>query len=263
MNARLFSLIMSILLVTTLVWFLLYFNGASNTITSNNATVTIMNDQITSLQGQLKSANTQIADLKNQLHAANVSFSDLQTQDADALTKISDLQTSLNKANAQISTLQGQLGTSNTQVTTLQGQLNTANAQITTLQTQSSTTQGLLDTANAALTNAQSRVSSLTSITNLTVSTTVFGPTSIAANSQVISFVSGYAGFLQISAATGASSGNITVTSTYGSYPYSTTIAINTVVSTAIVPILSGTVTVYYGSGNTTDTATVGIIYYY
>jgi uncharacterized protein YlxW (UPF0749 family) len=194
-------------------------------------------------------ATGRISDLQNQLSATNstkdslqTQVSTLQSQVSSASSQVSSLQNQVNSANAQIASLQSQLGSGSSQVTSLQSQLNSANAQIASLQ-------NLLNLNSSSVKASQVTINQSANQT-----------------SQVITFNATYAGYIVVSGTSTTSNGYITVTDSFSSYPTFNSGHDNNFGTGAVltIPVLPGTVTVYFGNANafTSATATITVTYY-
>ena len=189
------------------------------------------------------------SDLQNQLSDATSSKDSLQTQ-------VSTLQSQVSSASSQVSSLQNQVNSANTQIASLQSQLGSGSSQVASLQSQ--------------LNSANSQISSLQNLLNLNSSSVKASQVTVnqSANqmSQVIVFNALYAGYIVVSGTSTTSNGYITVTDTFNSYPTFNSGHDNNFGTGAVltIPVLPGTVTVYFGNANafTSATATITVTYY-
>ena len=235
MNSRVLSLIVSVLLVITLGCFAFYYVQSASTIFTDNNTITDLSNEKTTLQVQLAVANSQIADLRSRL----------------------------NSTITQLTTLAMQLTSAQDQSTASQTQLQQAKAQIASVQSQ-------LDSANSALSSSQSQVASLQAITNLSSSTEVLSSSLVTANyaaTTIASFKVGYAGYVSVSGYSTSDSAFIMLADSFSGYPYYSNnyhYRFGRTQTTWIIPVLPGTVTIYfYGTTAAVETATVSVTYYY
>jgi uncharacterized phage infection (PIP) family protein YhgE len=211
-----------------------YYFEASGTIKERNTT-------ITTLQSQIDSQKTQIDTLGSQLSTAQESVTSANTQ-------ISSLNSQLSSLNNQVSSAQGILTAANTQIATLQSQLTAANNQITDLTTQNASLQSI---------GTLSRTTTVTSAATLSQSPTQ--ETSIAY------FTASYAGYILVTGYSSSTTGYIRVTDSFTGYPYSSTQLSFGTGNSLYIPLLPGTVIVYFGNTETTSavTANLNVTYYY
>jgi hypothetical protein len=87
-----------------------------------------------------------------------------------------------------------------------------------------------------------------------------FGQSSLVATFQV-----DYAGYIVVSGTSTALTGYIRVTDSYSGYPYDYYIYPFGTGTRLIIPVLPGTIEVYFGNTNLSGgvTATISIVYYY
>jgi peptidoglycan hydrolase CwlO-like protein len=281
-DIKFFAAVMAVIVVG--VCFLLYFLHASSTLSSQDSAIAILNNQVTSYQSQVKSltdqlnsANTQIASVTGKLNVASGQIITLNGNLDSAGSQVNSLQNQLNSANSQAASLQGQLSTANSKVSSLQSQVDDANSKVSSLQTQ-------LDKANSqiALLQSPSIVSNLQSqldaanaqiaenqkILGLLASTNVANALPISQNAgketQVASFTANYAGYVAIGGRSSTASGYIRLEDTFEGYVSNIHYSFNTG-DILKIPVLPGTVTIYYGNTDSSGspTATITAVYYY
>jgi F0F1-type ATP synthase membrane subunit b/b' len=213
-----------------------YYWQSTNTIAARNLT-------IATEQAQIAQLNTQVTQLTT----------DLTTERANSTSLLSQLNsnvTALFAANAQVAAKTLELSTSQSQATTLQSQITNLTA------------------AKAAL---QTQVDNMTSIVNLSASSTPISSFPVTLSSATYtpvasSFAANYAGYLVVSGSSSTANGYIMVNvsgnsyypSAFNNYHYGFGTGI-----TQYVPILPGTVTVYYGNTDASSTATISVLYQY
>jgi len=171
-----------------------------------------------------------------------------------AESEISSLKSQLSSANSQVSSLEGQLSSANSQVSSLEGQLSSANSQVSSLE--------------EAVTSLQSQNSNLQNIVNLSQSLaqdTVTLNQNFGQSSLVATFQADYAGYIVISGTSTALTGYIRVTDSFGGYPYNYYIYPFGTGTRLIIPVLPGTIEVYFGNTNLSGgvTATISVVYYF
>ena len=181
----------------------------------------------------------------------------------------------MNTANTEISTLENGIIQYKSQIASLQGQLNTANTQISTLgnditdyQSQIASLQNQLSVQTSELTALQEEVDHLQGIVNLSYLSTIATVTVHQAANQsslVTYFQADYAGYMTISGTMNTLNGYVRITNSNGAYPYNNQIYSFGTGTTLTIPVLPGTVAVYFGNTNTTDTAiaNIAVVYHY
>jgi cell division protein FtsL len=171
-----------------------------------------------------------------------------------AYSEISSLNIKLSSANSQVSSLQSQLASADSQVSSLQGQLSSANSQVSSLEEE--------------IASLQSQNSNLQNIVNLSQSLsqqTVTLNQNFGQSSLVATFQADYAGYIVVSGTSTALTGYIRVTDSYGGYPYNNYIYPFGTGTRLVIPVLPGTIEVYFGNTNLSGgvTATINIVYYF
>ena len=230
--------------------FIYYYIQATNMISQRNLTIAAqkvesvsLNSQITSLENGLTTASSTMASLQGQL-------SSTQSQLTSANAQILSLGNDLSAGKSQIANLQSQVSSYQNQVVTLQNQASQAfsyQSQVATLQSQNTDLQNIVNLAAYA-----AEASSF--------------PISQAAGqmSPVTSFTANYAGYIVVSGSSSSGSGYVRVTDTYSSYPYNSYNYPFSTSGSVFVPVLPGTITVYYGNTDAAAvTATISVMYYY
>jgi uncharacterized protein YlxW (UPF0749 family) len=220
--------------------FIYYYIQATNMISQRNLTIAAqkiesvsLNSQITSLENGLTTASSTIASLQGQL-------SSTQSQLTSANAQILSLGNDLSAGKSQIANLQSQ-------VSSYQNQASSYQNQVATLQSQNNDLQNIVNLAAYA-----AQASSV--------------PISQAAGqmSPVTSFTANYAGYIVVSGSSSSGSGYVRVTDTYSSYPYNSYNYSFSTSGSVFVPVLPGTITVYYGNTDAAAvTATISVMYYY
>ncbi len=220
--------------------FIYYYIQTTNIISQRNLTITTqqvesvsLNSHITSLENGLTTASSTIASLQGQL-------SSTQSQLTSANAQILSLGNDLSAGKSQIANLQSQ-------VSSYQNQASSYQNQVVTLQSQNNDLQNIVNLAAYA-----AQASSV--------------PISQAAGqmSPVTSFTVNYAGYIVVSGSSSSASGYVRVTDTYSSYPYNSYNYPFSTSGSVFVPVLPGTITVYYGNNDAAAvTATISVMYYY
>jgi uncharacterized protein YlxW (UPF0749 family) len=223
--------------------FIYYYIQTTNIISQRNLTITTQQVESVSL-------NSQITSLENGLTTASSTIASLQGQ-------LSSTQSQLTSANAQILSLGNDLSAGKSQIANLQSQVSSYQNQVFSYQTQIATLQ-----------SQQSQNNELQNIVNLAAYAAEASsvPVSQAAGqmSQVTSFTANYAGYIVVSGSSSSGSGYVRVTDTYSSYPYNSYNYPFSTSGSVFVPVLPGTITVYYGNNDAAAvTATISVMYYY
>jgi hypothetical protein len=165
-------------------------------------------------------------------------------------------------ANEQIATQDTQILTLQGQVSSLENQLESANNQVIALQVQ-------LSTADVQTSLLEGQISDLQSILALSQSSVKASSVTInqAAGeaSPVVVFVADYAGYIVVSGNSTTTNGYIVVADSFSGYPYNSTPHSFGTDSAWLIPVLPGTVSVYFGNTNLINgaTATLSVTYYY
>jgi hypothetical protein len=213
--------------------FIYYYIQTTNIISQRNLTIATQQAESVSLNSQITSASSTIASLQGQLSSA-------QSQLTSVNAQILSLGNDLSAGKSQIVSLQSQVSSYQNQATSYQNQ-------VTTLQSQNNDLQNIVNLAAYAV-----EASSV--------------PISQAAGqmSPVTSFTVNYAGYIVVSGSSSSGSGYVRVTDTYSSYPYNSYNYSFSTGGSVFVPVLPGTITVYYGNNDAAAvTATISVMYYY
>jgi chaperonin cofactor prefoldin len=182
---------------------------------------------VSNLQSHLSGSQAKVSSLQSELSSANAQILDLQRENSSA-------------ANAQVAL--------NSQISTLNIQLSSLNSQISTLQNQNNDLQSIINLnkseikANQVTINQKANESSL-----------------------IVSFVAKYAGYIIVSGTSTTTTGYLDVTDSFSGYPYNDTHYTFGTGALRIIPILPGTVSVYFASPSTITgaTATITVTYVY
>jgi len=218
-------------------------------LSSANSQISTLQSQISSLQNDISSYKSQVVSLKSQLLSGGSDISNLQAQISSLSSDKQSLQTQLSSANLQISTLQSQVSSLSSDKQSLQSQLSSANSQISSLQSQNTNLQSIVSLSQSSI-----KANSVTI-------TPTDGP-----YSRVVSFLADYAGYLYISGTTTATNGWLQVTDSYpGFISAGKLTGFDTTFSYSGIPVLPGTINVYFGNfGSQSDwTTTITVTYYY
>jgi peptidoglycan hydrolase CwlO-like protein len=250
-------IVVGVLLVCLAIGFFFYYSNATSAISTANSLISNLRNQNTAtvsqsnLMGdQLTAANSQITTLKSQLAADESQISTIQGQLSTTAAGLASTQNQLNTANSQVSSLQGQLGNASSQATSLQGQLTSANTQISTLQSQVNSLNAQIQTLQTTINNNQSSTSTqLISGLNITQNP--------GQQSLLTSFNATTSGYLNVTGYSSSVTGYIrTINTNYGA---STNYTLGTASSTVMIPIQTGTVSIYFGNSDATGTITATI----
>lgn len=220
---------------------------------------TQMSKNVASLQGQLLSANARVSSLQNE-------NSTYQSQVASLKDQLSTSQSTLQAANSQ---LQSQLSSAKSQITSLQTDVSGYQSQVSALRIQLSSANSQISSLNDQVSSLQSQNSDLQSIVNLSKSNIVAREKTInqseGQSTSVASFTAQYAGYVVVSGTSTTSNGYLIVTDTFNGYPHNGVRYSFGTGATLTIPILPGTVTVYFANSNVSGgaTATLTVTYYY
>jgi hypothetical protein len=184
---------------------------------------------------------------------------------------------------AQLTAVNNQIATLNNRVTGLTADLVTLNATIAPVKSQLALTLDQLKTANAYIDTVQQKIASATaeaaalktdnerlqSIVRLnesSIKTTALTIHQKAATvSEVVSFNAEYAGYIVVSGTSSAPTGYILVTDDNPNFPFSTYKYYFSSGSVFSVPVLPGTIGVFFGNSEKENeyNATLTVTYYY
>jgi peptidoglycan hydrolase CwlO-like protein len=198
----------------------------------------------------------------------------LQYKEASATVAVKEVQ--LSTANSQVSTL-------NAKVTALQDDLAALNGTIAPVKSQLDLTLSQLKTANAYIDTVQSQIANATaqaaslksendkllSIVRLNESSVKATSLTIHQNagvvSSVVSFTAEYAGYVVISGTSSTPTGYVVVSDDNPNFPFSTNKYYFANGSLFSVPVLPGTIGVYFGNTEKENefNATLSVTYYY
>ncbi|PVV83299.1 hypothetical protein [Dehalogenimonas alkenigignens] len=171
----------------------------------------------------------------------------------DASAKIADLEEQISGTGSSNTGLQSQ-------VSSLQAQLNSANSQVSSLQNQLNSVSSQLNTANT-------QISGMQSLLNLSVSSVKASQSTINQGAGqatvVVSFTANYAGYVAISGTSNTTLGYVMVTDSFNGYPHNSTRYAFGTGASLLIPVLPGTVTVYFANTNLINgaTATLTVTY--
>jgi uncharacterized coiled-coil DUF342 family protein len=255
-------LVAVIIIILGVVGFSYYQNRASSTIANKEEVIASLESQATSLGNQLTSANTQITELQTQVIADSTQITSLQNDLNTVNAQASSLQSQLTSANDQITSLQSQLSSVSSQADSLQAQLGTSNSQISSLQIQ-------LDAANARITTMETEKTNLQNIVNLSLSTSVSSLDSFSqsagAETLIGYFTADYTGYVYVTGTSTTATGYVRVIGYYGGYYYTGYNYSFGTGNTVVMPVLPGTVYIYFGNTDLSGapSADISIAYYY
>ncbi|MDO8567739.1 MAG: hypothetical protein Q7R57_03375 [Dehalococcoidales bacterium] len=262
-------LIIFLILVLVVAAFIYYYVRASALIASADAATYSLNVSVSNLQSQLSSANAQVSAFQNQINTAYSQLASAQGQLSTANATISSLQSQVSSYKSQAASLQSEVDSYKSQLSSIQNDVNSYKSQIASLQ-------GQLTAANAAnitaleaqVVSLQQQNQNLTDITNLKNVLVVTDALTVnqqyAAPYTIGTFTAPYAGYITIGGQTTSPDIYITVTDSFPNYPVEARYQFGTG-TTLNIPVLPGTVTVYYHNANGAgiSTGTVGVRYYY
>lgn len=266
-----------LILILTVAGFIYYYLQASAASTAANAITFTLNEQVSRLQGQFAATNAQVATVQSQLSSANSLLATMQSQLAFANAQVSSLQrdiagyqSQLASANAQVSSLQKDITGDQSRIASLQGDINSYKSQIASLQDQLASGQAAdVAALRAQVATLQAQNQDLTAIVNLTRVATkadFVGINQLAGHQYTVaSFTADYAGYITIGGQTSSPDIYITVTDSYPGYPYNDYRYPFTSGTTLTVPVLPGSITVFYNNANPNalSTGLIGVRYYY
>ena len=272
-------IVTAVILLAVVVGFICYYVQTSATVSNlhsqlSGSQTSNLTAQVSSLQSQLSSANAQVSSLQKENSSYQSQVASLQNQlsggsQSNLQTQITQLQSQLSSANSQVSSLQSQLSSANSQVSSLQNDVSTYKSQASSLQSQLSSANSQVSSLQSQLSSANSQVSSLQNIINLSQSSTEANQVTInqssGQSSSVATFTASYAGYVVVSGTSTTSNGYLMVTDSAGGYPYNNTNYAFGTGATRTIPVLPGTVTVYFANSNLMNgaTATITVTYYY
>jgi chaperonin cofactor prefoldin len=188
---------------------------------------------------------------------------------AQTSNTVSNLQSRISGSQVKVSSLQSELSSVNAQILDLQRENSGVNAQVASLNSQISSLNNQLSSLNSQISSLQTQNTDLQSIINLNKSEIIANQKTInqEANrsSLIVSFVAKYAGYIIVSGTSTTSTGYIDVTDSFNSYPYNDNHYTFGTGATRLIPILPGTVSVYFASPSTITgaTATLTVTYVY
>ncbi|MDD4924760.1 MAG: hypothetical protein PHF74_08060 [Dehalococcoidales bacterium] len=254
MTNKLF-LIPGIFLLIIVSGFIYYYFQTSAAISNNNIT-------LSSLQSDIAAYKSQIDSLEERLSSSTSEAADLQA-------RVMSLQNQFLSVNSQIIPLQNENADYRAQIDSLNEQLSTYGSEATELEAQVASLQSQLSSANSQVSSLQSQNSDLTSILNLSRASIkadqVIINQSPDESSLIVTFDADYAGYLVIFGTSTTTNGYIKVKDTFSGYPYNDTEYLFGTGTTMKIPVLPGTVSVYFGNSNVLydAAATITVTYYY
>jgi uncharacterized protein YlxW (UPF0749 family) len=209
-------------------------------------------DKVSLLQGRLSSANAQVSSLQEENSAYESQVSSLQEENSAYESQVASLQRQLSSSQsdfqAQISQLENQLSSANSRVSSLTNENSAYKSQVASLLSQNS---------------------DLQSIVNLSESSTMANRVTVnqaaGQSSSIVSFLANYAGYVIVSGTSTTTNGYLLVTNSFSGYPYNSTKYAFGTGAARTIPVLPGTVRVYFGNSNLIGgaTATISVVYLY
>lgn len=160
----------------------------------------------------------------------------------------------------ELASCRSQLQSCQSQLSSVQSQLQSAENQVSSLQTQVSSYQSQVSSLQAELSECQSH-GSLQDSSLQTEDKTI--NQDHGTKSMVVQFTADHAGYVHVSGTSTTSNGYIMVTCSFAGYPYNDTEYSFGTGATRLIPVLPGTITVYFGNHNLVHGATATITVYY
>jgi len=160
----------------------------------------------------------------------------------------------------QLQSCQSQLSSLQSQLSSLQSQLQSTEGQVSSLQTQLSSYQSQVSSLQSELSVCQ-RYGKLQEVSLKAEDKTI--NQGHGTKSVIVQFTADYAGYVLVSGTSTTSNGYIMVTSSFNGYPYNDTEYSFGTGRTRLIPVLPGTIRVYFGNHNLISGATATITVYY
>ena len=166
----------------------------------------------------------------------------------------------LSSCRNQLQSAEDQMSSLQTQLSSYQSQLQSAENQVSSLQTQLSSYQSQVSSLQSELSVCQ-RYGQLQEWSLKAEDKTV--NQDHGTKSGIVQFTADYAGYVQVSGTSTTSNGYIMVTCSFSGYPYNDTEYLFGTGTTRLIPVLPGTIRVYFGNHNLVHGATATITVYY
>lgn len=263
-------LILLLILILTVAGFVYYYLQAAAAIATANTTAFTLSEQVSRLQSQVSLANSQIASVQGQLASTSSLLSAMQGQLAAANTQASSLQKDIAAYQSQVASLQGNVSSYKSQVSSLQGDITLYQSQVSSLRDQlAASSAANISALQAQVAALQGQNHELTDIANLAKVVTKADRAEInqlpGHQYTIVTFTADYAGYITISGQTTSTDIYFTVTDSFPGYPHNDTRYPFVSNATLVVPVLPGTITVYYNNANPNapSTGIMGVKYYY
>jgi archaellum component FlaC len=233
-----------ILLVALLVLAVSLLTGCGVSKDSYDAAVKEANE----LRDQLSDTSDQLSDTSDQLSDTSDQLSVVQTALADAQDDINSYKSEISSLQDEITDYESQVADYESQIAPLQYELESKDYQITYLQNQIA---HLNEIGDLSLYSTEADAVYITMITSV--------------KTPVVSFTADYAGYIVISGTSSSFWGVIFVTESFDGYPFNNYQYDFGKGATLIVPVLPGTITVYFATTQASElvVATITVDYYY
>jgi len=160
----------------------------------------------------------------------------------------------------ELSSCRNQLQSCQSQLSSVQSQLQSTVDQVSSLQTQLSSYQSQVLSLQSELSECQSY--GKLQEWSLKVEDETINQDN-GTKSAIVQFTADYAGYVLVSGTSTTSNGYIMVTSSFSGYPYNDTEYSFGTGTTRLIPVLPGTIRVYFGNHNLVHGATATITVYY
>ena len=160
----------------------------------------------------------------------------------------------------ELSSCRNQLQSCQSQLSSVQSQLQLTEDQVSSLQTQLSSYQSQVLSLQSELSECQSY--GKLQEWSLKVEDETINQDN-GTKSAIVQFTADYAGYVLVSGTSTTSNGYIMVTSSFSGYPYNDTEYSFGTGTTRLIPVLPGTIRVYFGNHNLVHGATATITVYY
>jgi hypothetical protein len=212
---------------------------------------------------------------KGSYDAAVKEANDCKDQLSDVQADLATAQSNLSQSNADLAAAQQNLNTvlddrdlilkqldeTEDDLTAAQDQLESANSLITTLQSQ-------VTTLESQVTPLQNQIDQLQDITDLSLYSVKADAVTIhqisGATSNIVSFIADYAGYIVVSGTSTTVDGYIYLTASFEGYPYDYYKLYFSTGTTLKIPVLPGTINVYFINSDLLGaTAVITVTYYY
>jgi predicted nuclease with TOPRIM domain len=205
---------------------------------------------------------------KESYDAAVKEVNDLSEQLASVQADLATAQDNLSQCNSDLATMLQNLNTATGDRDSILQQLNDIEAELTATQDQLNSAKSQIASLQSQIALLQSQNSQLQQIIDLSLSSTKAEAVSIfqtyGVYSNVVSFTAEYAGYVVVSGTCTTVNGYIYVEDSFPGYPYDNYLHYFLSGATLIIPVLPGTVSVYFTNTDPAGaTAILTVTYYY